>query len=194
MKVLAFVLALIASATVLAQGTTIDIGQGYPVQVNYNLTLAQAVIAGKYGTQNILSDDDEKRRGVKQIMVYLVNLGTKPQWYDGSLERILAEQGLRPVTTRELLAFGAAYPSKQIKNDIIGMGGKSSDVCGVFAPLLSFGVNWQVSSDSKKIRRFDHHAILVLGGPGCSHNGEDMYFGDREKKGLITLFAATKAR
>lgn len=83
----------------------------YPVTVNYGLSLAEMITAGKYDevddkiTQNCFPVEGE---GAVDIKIQLVHFGRRTE----SNEAIhkLNAGGLRPATLPELLAFGAKFP------------------------------------------------------------------------------------
>ena len=92
----------------------------YDVQVDYDLTVAKAVKAGKYDWSNsdITAEHfPTKRSGKATVTLELVHFDKTM-----SSDNVLAEldaQGLRPAELRELLALGAAYPELQREFPII---------------------------------------------------------------------------
>jgi hypothetical protein len=84
----------------------------YPVSVNYELTVEDAIDAGKY--QAVNTDITSKnfpstRKGQADLEIVLV------------LDR-LDKEGLRAVDLPEFLAFGAEHPEVQRKFSVVGLG------------------------------------------------------------------------
>lgn len=95
----------------------------YLVTVNYDLSVEDAVKAGKYDCKNdrITSKNfPSKRKGKVDAEIILVKFAK-----DMESEAILLEldkQGLRPAELPELLAFGEKYPEVQREFPIVALG------------------------------------------------------------------------
>ena len=95
----------------------------FRVRVNYDLSVKEAVSAGKYDWENDDINDKNfpsKRSGLAQIDIRLVHFNK-----DMSSEDVLKEldkMGLRPAELPELLALGAEYPDEQRKYPIVALG------------------------------------------------------------------------
>ncbi len=99
------------------------VGNVYPVTVNYDLSVEDAVIAGKYGWAN--SDISSKhfpsqRKGTTDAEIILVHFNRDTGSDD--VLRDLDKQGLRPAELPELLAFGSKYPDVQREFPVIALG------------------------------------------------------------------------
>ncbi len=95
----------------------------YPVTVNYDLSLAGMIKAGRYDW--VSSDITEKHfplvgSGTRETITELVRFN-KDMGSDDVL-RELDRRGLRPATIEELLAFGARYPELQRQFPIVALG------------------------------------------------------------------------
>jgi hypothetical protein len=98
-------------------------GDVFPLSVNYDLPLAEAVDAGKYqGVHSSITNQNfpSKRHGQAQLDIILVR-------YDRRMtsEEVLSEldkDGLRPAELPEFLAFGAEYPEVQRRFSVVGLG------------------------------------------------------------------------
>ncbi|MBI5254717.1 hypothetical protein HY932_03000 [Candidatus Falkowbacteria bacterium] len=87
------------------------VGIAYPITVDYDLTIEEAVRLGGYDQSdaNIASEHfATKRHGTAEIMMMLPILNPIRISADGAL-RELKKMALRPAEPRELLAFGAKY-------------------------------------------------------------------------------------
>jgi len=96
--------------------------QSFPVTVNYNLTVSEAISAGKYywsnpdvSSKNFPSD----QKGIVKVVIELVHFD---QDTNVDVPAELDKRGLRPATLPELLAFGARYPNKQREFPIVALG------------------------------------------------------------------------
>ena len=95
----------------------------FRVRVNHDLSVKEAVSAGKYDWENDDINDKNfpsKRSGLAQIDIRLVHFNK-----DMSSEDVLKEldkMGLRPAELPELLALGAEYPDEQRKYPIVALG------------------------------------------------------------------------
>jgi hypothetical protein len=128
----------------------------YLVTVNYDLSVEDAVKAGKYDWKNdriISKNFPSKRKGKVDAEIILVKFAK-----DMESEAILLEldkQGLRPAELPELLAFGEKYPEVQREFPIVALGSvwrgaggvrcvpcldRDSDERGLY--LLWFDVGW----------------------------------------------------
>ena len=95
----------------------------FPVQVNYDLSVCDAIEAGDYQAVNasITSENfPTSRSGQADLEIYLMRFGgrmTSEEVVDA-----LSKKGMRPAELREFLAFGATYPEMQRKFSIVGLG------------------------------------------------------------------------
>ena len=97
-------------------------GSTYPVTVNYDLSLAGMIKAGRYDWVN--SDITEKHfpvkgEGIKEVTAELVCFNKYMSSKD--VLRELDRCGLRPATIEEILAFGAKYPELQRQFPIVAL-------------------------------------------------------------------------
>lgn len=111
-----------AVARLLAQSPLVLSGDNYPITVDYNLSLEQMIAAGHYDWVNadITSNHFPVGSGTATLEGRLVHYGKNM-----SSEAVLADldqNGLRPATLAELLAFGAKYPELQRQFPIIELG------------------------------------------------------------------------
>ncbi len=107
---------------------TQNVGPTYPVTVNYDLSLAGMIKAGRYDWVN--SDITEnhfpenhfpvKGEGSKDIALELIHFNMAILSKDALSE--LDERGLRPATIEELLAFGTKYPELQRQFPVLALG------------------------------------------------------------------------
>jgi len=95
----------------------------HPVTVNYDLSVEQAIEAGKYQavnaditSKNFLS----KRTGQANLEIVLVRFENRMK--SEEVLRELENEGLRAVELPEFLAFGAAYPDVQRRFCVAGLG------------------------------------------------------------------------
>lgn len=95
----------------------------YKICVDYDMSLEDMVIAGKYdwGNRSInIINFPYKGKGKSEIELKLVCFGKDTQYEEvvAGLESL----GLRPGTLPELLALGAAYPDLQLEFPIVQVG------------------------------------------------------------------------
>jgi len=98
-------------------------GETFPVSVNYDLPLAEAIDAGNYQGVNssiTVQNFPSTRHGRVELEILLVR-------YDCRMtsEEVLGEldkEGLRPAELPEFLAFGAEYPEVQRQFSVVGLG------------------------------------------------------------------------
>ncbi|MEK9174683.1 MAG: hypothetical protein AAB725_01805 [Patescibacteria group bacterium] len=100
-----------------------ELGNIFPLTLNYDLPLAEAIAAGRYGVVN--SDITPEhfpniRTGTAELEAQLVHFN-HPIDSDDVLKE-LDKIGLRAGELPELLAFGAKYPEKQREFPIISLG------------------------------------------------------------------------
>jgi hypothetical protein len=95
----------------------------FPVTVNYDLSVEEAIAAGDYQavnaditSKNFLSE----RKGQAEVNVVLVRFEHRMKSEDVVQE--LEKEGLRPAELPEFLAFGARYPDVQRKFSVAGLG------------------------------------------------------------------------
>lgn len=95
----------------------------FKVVVDYGLSLADMIAAGKYDFANSDINADNfpiQGSGQQDVVVELVHFGRDIESND--VLRELDTRGLRPAILPELLAFGTAYPEKQREFPIIVLG------------------------------------------------------------------------
>lgn len=95
----------------------------FPVSVNYELSVEDAIEAGKY--QAVHSDITGKnfpstRSGHADLEIVLVRFDHRMKSEDVLQE--LGKEGLRAAELPELLAFGAEHPEEQRKFSVVGLG------------------------------------------------------------------------
>ena len=95
----------------------------FPVAVNYDLPVEQAIDAGSY--QAVHAEITSKnfpsaRSGQAQLDIVLVRFEHRMRSEDVVQE--LDKEGLRPAELPEFLAFGAKYPDVQRKFSVAGLG------------------------------------------------------------------------
>jgi hypothetical protein len=96
---------------------------GYPVTLDYSLTFADRISAGRYDWKN---DDIKvenfpvKGEGETDIKLRLITLGRTATTKE--IEEHLDALGLQPAKIEHLLAFGGKYPDKQREFPIIALG------------------------------------------------------------------------
>ena len=103
-------------------------GDVYPVSVNYDLPLVEAVEAGKYqGVHASITGQNfpSKRRGQAQLEIILVRYDRRTT--SEEILRELDKEGLRAAELPEFLAFGAEYPEMQRRFSVIGLGSVWTD-------------------------------------------------------------------
>jgi hypothetical protein len=97
--------------------------EAFPVAVNYDLSLEEAIAAGDY--QAVNADISAKnfswtRTGKADVEIVLVRFDQRMT--SENVIRELDEEGLRAAELPELLAFGAGYPEVQRKFSVVGLG------------------------------------------------------------------------
>lgn len=98
-------------------------GDVFPLSVNYDLPLTEAIDAGNYaGVNSSITSQNfpPTKHGKTDLEIILVR-------YDRRMtsEEVLSaldKEGLRPVELPEFLAFGAEYPELQRQFSIVGLG------------------------------------------------------------------------
>lgn len=88
--------------------------KSYPVSINYGLSLAEMIAAGKYDRVDsgiTVANFPVNEEGKTDVEVQLVHFGC--EMTSGDVIHALGEQDLRPDTPVELLALGAKYPDVQ---------------------------------------------------------------------------------
>jgi len=96
----------------------------YPVKVNYELSVEDAIEAGKY--QAVNTDITGKnfppsiRKGQTDLEIVLVRFDHRMKSED--VLDALSKEGLRAAELPEFLAFGAEYPDVQRKFSVVGLG------------------------------------------------------------------------
>lgn len=111
----------------------------YPVTVNYDLSVEEAVALGKYDHvfPNEVSSKHFKteRNGIAELKITLVcieeNLMTK------EIPEKLDQLGYRPAELHELLAFGAKYPDVQRRFPIVALGSIWQE-----SPIIHRSIPW----------------------------------------------------
>ncbi len=98
-------------------------GEAFPLSVNYDLPLAEAVNAGNYaGVNSSITSQNfpSTRHGQTQLEIVLVRYDRRMTSEEvlGALDK----EGLRPAELPEFLAFGAEYPEVQRQFSIVGLG------------------------------------------------------------------------
>ena len=102
--------------------------EAFPLLVNYDLSVEDAVNAGSYQAVNssITSRNFPPiRRGQAQLEIILVRFDVRM-----TSEKVLGEldkEGLRPADLREFLAFGAEYPEVQRRFSVVALGSECRD-------------------------------------------------------------------
>lgn len=140
-----------AVAKLLGQSPVNIVGEGYPVTVDYSLTLEQMIAVGHFGWVN--SDITSEHFPI--VGIGKVELEGQLVHYERNMssEAVLADldqKGLRSTTLPELLAFGAKYPEVQRQYPVIALGSFWQHPCGLHGvPCLGrdgrrreVGVNW----------------------------------------------------
>ena len=98
-------------------------GDIFPVEVNYDLPLAEAIDAGRYaGVHAEITPQNfpPARHGKAKLEIVLTRYEQRM-----TSEQVLSEMsraGLRPAELPEFLAFGAQFPQMQRRFSIIGLG------------------------------------------------------------------------
>jgi len=103
----------------------------FSIVVDYSLSLAEMVKAGKYDWVN---DDitakhfPAKGEGKKELAIELIHFNRRTSSEEALQE--MDKQGFRPATIEELLALGSAYPELQRKFPIAALGSVWQDPNG----------------------------------------------------------------
>ncbi len=95
----------------------------FPVAVNYDLPVEEAVQAGDYQAvhMGIVSKNfPSRKKGQAELEIVLVRFDRRMTSED--VLRELDEEGLRAAELHEFLAFGAKYPDVQRKCSVVGLG------------------------------------------------------------------------
>ena len=95
----------------------------FPVLVNYNLSVEEAIDAGRFQAVNasITSKNfPSSRSGQADVEIALVRFDQRMS--SEEVLRQLDEEGLRAAELPELLAFGAKYPDIQRQFSVVGLG------------------------------------------------------------------------
>jgi hypothetical protein len=95
----------------------------FPLSVNYDLPLEEAIDAGKYqGVHGSITRENfpSTRHGKAQLEIILVRYDQRMD-SEGVLGE-LVKDGLRPAELPEFLAFGAEYPEVQRRFSVVGLG------------------------------------------------------------------------
>jgi hypothetical protein len=136
----------------------------FHVTVNYDQTMIEMVAAGKYNWKQAdwiyeVGRDPlfTRRHGATEVEIVLVHFNREMRSDEAIRE--LKKMNLRPIEVAELLAFGAAYPEKQVEYPIVALG--------------SMYQGWSPSLDNYQM------PILTMVGRGLSlggnRNGGDMW-------------------
>ena len=122
---------------------TQDTGNSYPVTVDYSMSLADMITAGRYDWANediTFKNFPINGKGQAEIMIEIIHFNRCIQ-SEGALNDF-ENTGLRAAALPELLAFGAKYPDMQREFPIIALGSLWQDSYGsrrVPALWSSFG-------------------------------------------------------
>ncbi|MBZ5630257.1 MAG: hypothetical protein LAO06_15465 [Acidobacteriia bacterium] len=95
----------------------------FPVTVNYDLSLEEAIKAGEYQavhTEITAANFPSTRIGQADVEIVLIRFDRRMASED--VVRELDREGLRAAELPEFLAFGAAYPDVQRKFSVAGLG------------------------------------------------------------------------
>jgi hypothetical protein len=97
--------------------------EAYPLVVNYDLSVEQAIDAGNY--QAVNGDINSAhfswlRRGQAEVEIVLVRF--EQRMSSPEVIRELDSEGLRAAELPEFLAFGAKYPEVQRQFSVVGLG------------------------------------------------------------------------
>jgi hypothetical protein len=107
------------------------VAKTYNVMVDYSMSLADMIKAGKYDWSN--DDITDKRfsfQGTGQHEVELVMVHLNRSATTREVRQYMDEQGLEPAKIEHLLAFGATYPEIQREFPIIALGSSFVPVHG----------------------------------------------------------------
>jgi hypothetical protein len=97
--------------------------EAFPVTVNYDLSVEEAILAGAYQAVNgsITSKNfPSSKKGQADLEITLVRFDERMS--SESVLRQLDEESLRAAELPELLAFGAKYPDVQRKFSVVALG------------------------------------------------------------------------
>jgi hypothetical protein len=109
-------------ADVFSEATHVPQGV-YPVEVNYDLSLRDAIEAGDYQAVNAsitIENFPSSKSGVSKEDIFLMRF--EGRMTSEEVVHALSKKGMRPAELREFLAFGATYPEMQRKFSVIGLG------------------------------------------------------------------------
>lgn len=98
-------------------------GENFPLSLNYDLALADAIDAGSYqGVHSSITPANfpPQRHGQAEVEVILVRYPKRIDSED--VLRELDKEGLRAAELCEILAFGAEYPEVQRRFSVVGLG------------------------------------------------------------------------
>ena len=137
----------------------------YPITINYDLSLAEMIVAGQYGWVNddITADHFPiQGEGQVEVGVELVHFNRSMESDDVLKE--MDKAGLRPATLAELLAFGAKYPKKQKEFPIIALGSVWQDLFGYRSvpALWSDGVRRDLALDCFEFRWSEYFRFAAV--------------------------------
>lgn len=110
-------------ADVLTEATHTPPREVYPIQVNYDLPLRDAIDAGDYQAVNASITGDnfpQARHGHASLEIFLMRFVGRMT--SEEVINALSKEDLRPADLPEFLAFGAAYPQEQRRFSIICLG------------------------------------------------------------------------
>jgi hypothetical protein len=103
----------------------------FPVQVDYDLPLRDAIDAGNYqGVNAFITSENfpSSKRGQSSVEIVLMRF--EGRMTSEEVVNALSKRGMRPAELREFLAFGATYPEAQRKFSVIGLGSVWQDKKG----------------------------------------------------------------
>ena len=109
-------------ADVFSEATHVPQGV-YPVEVNYDLSLRDAIEAGDYQAVNAsitIENFPSSKSGVSKEDIFLMRF--EGRMTSEEVVHALSKKGMRHGELREFLAFGATYPEMQRKFSVIGLG------------------------------------------------------------------------
>lgn len=117
----AWVAVLAASSAFFLWNHTRTTSADFPVTVDYDQTVREMIKAGKYDGEYgpASTSPDGHYRGRANVDIVLVHISRSVE--SNAALRKLEEMHLRPVSLRELLAFGATYPEQQREFPIIAL-------------------------------------------------------------------------
>ena len=104
-------------------GKAPQMGETYPITVDYNMTLEEMIAVGHYDWKN----EDITSKNFQAVGTGKVGLDAQLIHYGKNMgsEAVLADlgqRGLRSATIAELLVFGAKYPELQRQFSIVELG------------------------------------------------------------------------